>query len=106
MVMSKRKHIFIPCINSLNLLPNLADLDLNSESTDPITTETREQYAMIILLLFYPFRTQDDLMLNGSYWVKYEHVLSQNRITLVSLQFKAIKLTRITNKHGPTAFLL
>ena len=84
--MSKRKHIFIPCINSLNLLPNLADLDLNSKSTDPITTETREQYAMIILLLFYPFRTQDDLMLNGSYWVKYEHVLSQNNITQENLK--------------------
>ena len=86
MVMSKRKHGFIPCINSLNLLPNLTDLDLQSSTADSNTNEAREQYAMIVLLLFYPFRTKDDLILHGSYWVRYKQVLSENGITKTNLK--------------------
>ena len=86
MVMSKRRHIFIPCINSLNLLPNLADLDLQLSTADSNTNEAREQYAMIVLLLFYPFRTKDDLILHGSYWVRYKQVLSENGITKTNLK--------------------
>ena len=62
--MSERKNIVIPCINSLNLLPNVGDLSMNSIITEMDTTKNREEYAKIILLLFYPYRIKDDLMLN------------------------------------------
>ena len=76
MVMSQRKKIVIPCISSINLLPNIADLHLNLEKTDYDTDVTRETYAMIVLLLFYPFRDKEDLVIDGSYWKKYELVSS------------------------------
>ena len=50
MVMAKRKNIFIPCINSLNLLPNVADLKIDSIITDGDTSRKREEYAKIALL--------------------------------------------------------
>ena len=62
MVMSKRKNIYIPCINSLNLLPNVAELRIDSDIMDMNTLSKREEYAKIVLLLFYPYRIQDDLM--------------------------------------------
>ena len=34
MVLAKRKNIFIPCINSLNFLPNVADLIIDSIITE------------------------------------------------------------------------
>ena len=39
MVMAKRKNIFIPCINSLNLLPNVADLKIDSIITEADTSK-------------------------------------------------------------------
>ena len=46
----------------------------------------REEYAKIVLLLFYPYRIQDDLMLNESYWDRYKMALSENRISHKDLQ--------------------
>ena len=86
MVMSKRKNIFISCINSLNLLPNVADLRIDSIITDVDTSRKREEYANISLLLFYPYRIQDDLMLNDSYCDRYKMALSENRISPKDLQ--------------------
>ena len=51
MVMSERKKFIIPCINSINLLPNIADLHVLEETNDPNIIDLREEYAMIILLL-------------------------------------------------------
>ena len=68
MIMSKRKNIFIPCINSPNLLPNVADLRTDSITTEVDISMKRKEYVKIVLLLFYPYRIQDDLMLNESYW--------------------------------------
>ena len=42
MVMSKRKNIFIPCINNLNLLPNVEDLRIDSITTEVDTSMKRE----------------------------------------------------------------
>ena len=70
MVMTRRKHILIPCISSVNLLPNIKDLNNHHEASDKGTTELRERYAMIVLLLFYPFHSIDDLHINDSYWNK------------------------------------
>ena len=67
MVMSKRKNIFILCINSLNLLRNVADLRINSIITEVDILTKRKEYAKIVLLLFYPYRIQDDLILNESH---------------------------------------
>ena len=71
MVMARRKHILIPCISSVNLLPNIKDLNTLQETSDKGTTDLRERYAMIVLLLFYPFRSIDDLHIHDSYWNKY-----------------------------------
>ena len=79
-LMSMRKHIVIPSINSINLLPNVAELDVQNETTNPCTERLREKYAKIVLLLFYPFRTQDDLKVHGSFWKKYKLVLSEKNI--------------------------
>ena len=68
MVMSERTHYVIPCISSINLLPNIAKLCQHEETYDEDIIDLREQYAKIVLLLFYPFCTQDDLLLNGSFW--------------------------------------
>ena len=57
MVMSKRKHICVPCISSINLLPNIADIDIGTPTTDATILKQREEYAKIVLLLFYPYRT-------------------------------------------------
>ena len=64
MVMSKRKNIFIPCINNIHLLPNVADLKIDSDSVEVDALGERGKYAKIVLLLFYPYRVQDDLMIN------------------------------------------
>ena len=86
MVMSERTHFHIPCINSLNLLPNIAELHQFEETNDPNVIDMREQYAAIILLLFYPYRSQDDLELNGSYWNKYKYVIENNMLSAKSLE--------------------
>ena len=88
MEMSRRKHIIIPSINSINLLPNVALLDLQSGRTNNLflTKNTRENYAKIILLLFYPYRMQEDLRHEGSYWKRYKLALSENKISKKSLQ--------------------
>ena len=86
MVMSERKHFIIPCISSLNLLSNIVDLHILEESNDPNIIDLREEYAMIILLLFYPYRTQDDLVINGSFWEKYKFVVDNNILSPKSLE--------------------
>ena len=104
MGMSRRKHIVIPSINSINLLHNVALLDLQGknnvflakntrddyEKIGPnnffLTKNTREDYAKIILLLFYPYRTQEDLRHKGSYWKRYKLALSENKISKESLK--------------------
>ena len=40
----------------------------------------------IILLLFYPYRTQDDLVINGSFWEKYKFVVDNNILSPKSLE--------------------
>ena len=81
MVISKRKHTCIPCISSINLLPNVAELEMEKETCNEHTLNLRENYAQIILLLFYPFRMQSDLELDGSYWKRYKDVLAKEQIS-------------------------
>ena len=39
---------------------------------DEAVEENREYYAKMALLMFYPFRTLEDLKADGSYWKKFE----------------------------------
>ena len=57
MVMERRKHILIPCINSVNLIPNIKDLLIYEETSDKSSTDIRERYAMICatIILSLPF---------------------------------------------------
>ena len=50
MVMSRRKHIVIPSINSINLLHNVALLDLQAEEGTDLTQNTRENYTKITMV--------------------------------------------------------
>ena len=86
MVMSKRKHIFIPQICSINLLPNIKDIHILEQTSDKSIIDLRERYAMIVLLLFYPYRIMDDLVIDDSYWDKYKTVLSNNGLSGKSLE--------------------
>ena len=84
MVMAKRKHFIIPCINSINLLPNVKDLHMHDDIAD--TIDLRERYASIVLLLFFPYHDAEDLHINDSYWEKYKTVISNNGISCKSLE--------------------
>ena len=39
------------------------------------TQRIREEYAKIALLMFYPFRTVDDIKLQGSHWKLFQREL-------------------------------
>ena len=84
--MAKRENISIPCINSITMLPNIADHSIYNIKTDVHTLSQREIYATNILLLFYPYRIQDDLMLNNYYWSRYMMTLDNNMISVKGLE--------------------
>ena len=84
MVMAKRKNFIMPCINSINLLPNVKDLHMHDDIAD--TIDLRERYALIVLLLFFPYHDAEDLHINDSYWEKYKTVISNNGLSCKSLE--------------------
>ena len=81
MIMSKRRNPCIPCISSINLLPSVASLSLMENTDNRHIINLRENYAVIVLLLFYTYRTKEDLELEGSYWNRYQHALAENKIS-------------------------
>ena len=81
MIISKRTNPCIPCISSINLLPSVADISFTEENCNDSTVRLRENYALIVLLLFYPYRTKDDLELERSYWKRYKFALEQGKIS-------------------------
>ena len=64
----------------------MADLKIDSDVMGIDTLSKRQEYAKIVPLLFYPYRIQDDLMLNESYWDRYKWALRNNRISPKDLQ--------------------
>ena len=50
-------------------------LRLNDSEVDDCTTSYRESYAKMALLMFHPFRTIDDIQLQGSFWKMYKQQL-------------------------------
>ena len=68
MVMAKRKKYVIPQNSCSNLLPNVEDLDIfNTNNNERNASDKRGKYAKIVLLVFYPYRIQNDLEKNGSH---------------------------------------
>ena len=65
--MSKITMITILSISSINLLPNIVDLNINSDTNNYDTESAREPYAMLPLLLLYHFEAKKDLVIHGSF---------------------------------------
>eukprot|EP00956_Cyclotella_meneghiniana_P045903 scaffold389750_cov169-Cyclotella_meneghiniana.AAC.1 len=59
-------------------LCNMKYLQLGHSDVDPITQEFREEYAQIALMMFYPFRNKNDLLLNNSHWDLFEQELNRH----------------------------
>lgn len=49
-------------------LCSIEHLQLGNSKTNVITDQIREYYAKTALLMFYPFRVTEDIMIEGSYW--------------------------------------
>ena len=116
MVMKKRKHSVIPMIQFSNLIPNITDLDLDNPSIiDKETKETkekRETYAKLMLLLFYPYRVQSDLLRDCSYWTCYTYAVTHNKLSekgtqvmqnLQDVNYNSIKLKIASDELTTTA---
>ena len=56
-------------------LAELRLLDLTSNLVYEETQRIREEYAKIALLMFYPFRTIEDIKLQGSHWKLFQREL-------------------------------
>lgn len=56
-------------------LADLRLLDLTSNLVYEETQRIREEYAKIALLMFYPFRTVEDIKLQGSHWKLFQREL-------------------------------
>ena len=78
MCMKKKTDLEIPQISSTKLFPNISELDMNNLNPSDAVIQVREKYAQMALLLFYPFRTRNDLKQNGSYWKKYRSSVQDN----------------------------
>ena len=57
-------------------LGRIEDLELNSSPPTEEVSIARENYAKMALMLFYHFRTLDDLKLNGSFWMLFQSELN------------------------------
>ena len=84
--MLARRHPIIPCISSIKLLPNVADLLMTDETYSWHTFRLRRNYTLIVSLLFYPYITKDDIELEGSYWKRYVNAIEEKKISPMCLQ--------------------
>ena len=66
----------LPVIPKISLpggkLCDIELLKMTESVADEAVEENREYYAKMALLMFYPFRTLEDLKADGSYWKKFE----------------------------------
>ena len=53
----------------------IEELELSSENPTEEAQEKREDYAKMALMMFYPFRTLDELNLEGSHWKLFQREL-------------------------------
>lgn len=59
-------------------LGRIEDLDLRASPPTEEVSITRENYAKMALLLFYPFRKLEDLQMNDSYWMLFRSELNSH----------------------------
>ena len=57
-------------------LSRIENLELDKSPPTEETAITRENYAKMALMMFYPFRTLEDIKLNGSYWSLFRSELN------------------------------
>lgn len=84
--MSKRTNVVIPCINSINLLPNIADIHPQKDTHDKSILDMRKTYAMILFLLFFPYCSIYDLILNDTYWQRSFNAVENDQLLAKSLE--------------------
>lgn len=58
-------------------LCSIEHLQLDNTNVNIITEQTREYYAKTALLMFYPFRCIEDIMLDGSHWKLFHSELQK-----------------------------
>ena len=70
--LSKLKY---PTIPKISLPPyklcSLEELDLHHEKSTEKSYDKRETYAKMALIMFYPYRTLNDLKIDGSFWKQF-----------------------------------
>ncbi len=86
----KLKHPTIPriALPKEKLCP-LKDFQLNTTKPTEESFDKCEIYAKMVLLMFYPFRCLNDLIIEGSYWTKFSQELQRHldqKITKFSQQ--------------------
>jgi len=93
----------IPVIPKITLpkpgLCNIEELQLNSANPSAEALQSREYYAKMSLLMFYPFRSLGELKLNGSYWDKFN---KERKLWI--LQKDTNSSTSITTTFWPKGF--
>ena len=74
--MKEMKHVKIPIISVSDGFPDIETLKIGKEHIPMSTNSVREDYARKALILFYPFRNNEDLLhSDGTFWSKFEHEL-------------------------------
>jgi hypothetical protein len=85
---SRREQMVIPKVSyNKNSLCMIADLDIDNKYPTYGIQHVREVYAKTALLLFYPYRSLSDLVINGSYWTKFMVELRKKRRNIYSKFF-------------------
>ena len=66
------KHFVIPKVSlPRDRLCDIEVLNIHCDEPNDPTSKLREDYAKIALIMFYPYRTIDDLRLHNSYWNRF-----------------------------------
>ena len=65
----RRKLDVIPVLNmQKGSLCSIEDLNLNNDAVSNKDNKKRESYAKMALLMFNPFRNEEDIQIEGRYW--------------------------------------
>jgi hypothetical protein len=73
------KHKTVPKFSlPTEMICPLKDLPLNTTKPTEESLEKCDVYAKMALLMFYPFRSLEDLRTEGSYWTKFSQQLQSH----------------------------
>ena len=74
----------------------IEELELNDIESTVQSHDKREMYAKMALVMFYPFRTLNDLKLHDSYWKLFnKQRLRHNKKKRLNSGLKALKYFKI-----------